>query len=309
MKTNLIPVLALTLVPIFNSPLTIAQAQGTAFTYQGRLNASGAPASGSYDLVFTLYTTNTTGSALAGPVTNGLFTTFVDFGPGVFTGASNWLAIAVSTNAANSFSTLAPRQQLTPVPFAITAANLSGSIAPSSISGTIPLAQLPQGLLTNNATAITLSGNLFGNFGGTFFGNGGGLTNLSASQLTSGTLADARLSGNVALLNGNQTFTGSNTFVTGNFNCAFAGNSTAVTNVNLLSVNSDGAIVWTTTNGGGFTLPSTLFVGGNPASLVTADVNGDGRPDLISVGNYTGTTCTVRSGRTTAAAVSRSSRL
>ncbi len=40
-----------------------------------------------------------------------------------------------------------------------------------------------------------------------FTGNGGGLTNLNASQLTSGTVADARLSTNVALLNTNQTFT------------------------------------------------------------------------------------------------------
>ena len=81
-------------------------AQGTAFTYQGRLNSSGGPVNGNYDLTFTLYTTNLTGSVLAGPVTNsatavtnGLFTTLVDFGPGVFAGTSNWLEIAVRTNA------------------------------------------------------------------------------------------------------------------------------------------------------------------------------------------------------------------
>src|ERR1039458_7465706 len=81
------------------------RAQGTAFTYQGRLNSSGSPANGSYDLAFTLYTTNTTGIAWAGPVTNtavavsnGLFTTLVDFGPGAFIGRSNWLEFAVSTN-------------------------------------------------------------------------------------------------------------------------------------------------------------------------------------------------------------------
>ena len=36
-----------------------AFAQGTALTYQGRLNAGGTPASGIYDLTFTLFTTNT----------------------------------------------------------------------------------------------------------------------------------------------------------------------------------------------------------------------------------------------------------
>jgi hypothetical protein len=44
-----------------------------------------------------------------------------------------------------------------------------------------------------------------------FNGNGSGLTSLNAANLT-GTVADASLSGNVALLNANQSFTGVNTF-------------------------------------------------------------------------------------------------
>ena len=70
-----------------NSELSICRALTTAFTYQGRLNESNGPANGSYDIAFTLYATNTTGSAVAGPVlntnvivTNGLFTTAIDFG-------------------------------------------------------------------------------------------------------------------------------------------------------------------------------------------------------------------------------------
>ena len=47
-------------------------------------------------------------------VTNGLFTTAIDFGAGVFTGSSNWLEIAVETNGNGSFTTLTSRQQLTP---------------------------------------------------------------------------------------------------------------------------------------------------------------------------------------------------
>ncbi len=35
--------------------VNLLPAQGTAFTYQGQLNAGGSPASGSYDLTFTLY--------------------------------------------------------------------------------------------------------------------------------------------------------------------------------------------------------------------------------------------------------------
>ncbi|MFA5160913.1 MAG: hypothetical protein WC421_01595 [Elusimicrobiales bacterium] len=45
-----------------------------------------------------------------------------------------------------------------------------------------------------------------------FTGAGGALTSLNAANLASGTVADARLSANVPLLNANQTFTGVNTF-------------------------------------------------------------------------------------------------
>jgi hypothetical protein len=47
---------------------------------------------------------------------------------------------------------------------------------------------------------------------GNFSGDGSGLSSLDASQLASGTVPDGRLSANVALLNGSQTFTGQNTF-------------------------------------------------------------------------------------------------
>src|SRR5208283_3659225 len=106
----------------------MAFAQGTAFTYQGQLQNNGSPASGTFNLTFTLFTNSAGGTAVAGPVTNntvvitnGLFTVLIDFGAGVFTGATNWLEIGVETNLAGSFTTLAPRQQLTPVPYAITA--------------------------------------------------------------------------------------------------------------------------------------------------------------------------------------------
>ena len=48
----------------------IARAQGTAFTYQGRLNDGNAPANGIYDFTFALYATNFSGGAIAGPITN-----------------------------------------------------------------------------------------------------------------------------------------------------------------------------------------------------------------------------------------------
>jgi hypothetical protein len=117
-------------------------AQGTAFTYQGKLGLDGATFSGAYDLQFTLFATNITGSPIAGPVTNsdvavsnGLFTTIVDFGENAFTGVSNWLQVAVRTNGSGAFSTLAPRQLLAPVPYAITAGNLASVLRDNILNG------------------------------------------------------------------------------------------------------------------------------------------------------------------------------
>ena len=61
---------ALALLSALNLQPATAFAQGTAFAYQGRLNNNGSPAAGTYDIAFTLFATNTTGVAIAGPVTN-----------------------------------------------------------------------------------------------------------------------------------------------------------------------------------------------------------------------------------------------
>jgi hypothetical protein len=178
MKTSIrhIPAMLMLLaLPVLNHPLSTASAQGTAFTYQGQLQSGGRPANGSYDLVFTLETNSITGVPLAGPVTNsavsvtnGLFTTVVDFGA-AFTGTSNWLEIAVSTNGANLFFTLAPRQRVTPVPYAITAEN---------VAGTLPLNQLPAGVaLLNGGNNFT--GNQTFNGGNIGVGTGSPFTQLA----------------------------------------------------------------------------------------------------------------------------------
>ena len=107
-------------------------AQGTAFTYQGRLADGANPASGIYDLRFTIYDAAGGGGVVAGPltnfptgVTNGLFTVTLDFGFGAFDGDARWLEIAVRTNGATGFATLTPRQPLTPTPYAILAGTAS----------------------------------------------------------------------------------------------------------------------------------------------------------------------------------------
>ena len=158
-------------------PLTrvCALGQTSAFTYQGRLTDAGSPANGLYDLSFSLYASDTAGAVLAGPrtnsqtaVTNGLFSVSLDFGPGPFTGAGRWLEIGVRTNSAGTFSILAPRQQLTPTPYAVYAANVSANgLTGGSYS---------------NALALENAAN---RFAGTFNGNGAGLSNLVPAAVVS----------------------------------------------------------------------------------------------------------------------------
>jgi len=149
-----------------------ASAQGTAFTYQGRLNSSGVPADGTYDFQFILFNTDTFGFPV-GPtltnsavlVTNGLFITTLDFGVGIFTGTNLWLDIGVRTNGGVTFSELLPRQPLRPVPYAVmanSASNLLGAVPVAQLTGTISQAQLPREVALLNANQLFTGINVFG---------------------------------------------------------------------------------------------------------------------------------------------------
>src|ERR1700677_1209922 len=145
--------------------LSSAHAQGTAFTYQGQLNSGASPANGFYDFEFSLSNAPSGGSQIgttltqsAIGVTNGLFTTTLNFGA-VFTGNATWLSLSVRSNGVGSYTALTPPQELTPTPYAIfanTSSNVSGMLAATQLSGTIPLAQLPGAVVTNDDTNVTL---------------------------------------------------------------------------------------------------------------------------------------------------------
>jgi hypothetical protein len=248
-KRSIISLLFCVIIAVF-LPSESLRAQGTAFTYQGRLNDGGAPASGSYDLTFALFNTNITGTALGGTLTNsatavsnGLFIVTLDFS-NQFDGTPRWLQIGVRTNGTSSFTPLSPRQQLTPTPYAIfanTASNLSGTLPAAQLAGTLPPSAFAG---YTNTVALTNGGNLFagafsgifnGIFSGSFFGNGGGMTNVNVTNLT-GVLADKQLPANTAFVNSNQTFSGVNIFT--NFNNSFRG-----------SFFGNGLVGWIPTNG------------------------------------------------------------
>jgi hypothetical protein len=153
------------LLAAINYPLSTS-AQGTAFTYQGRLNDGGVPAGGNYDLKFTIYDALTGGSIVGTPLTNapvavsnGLFAVTLDFGAGAFDGSPRWLEIGVHTNGNGGFFTLSPRQALTAAPYAITAGGVTGPINGGLITaGTITGSQLANGAAAANLSASGQSG-------------------------------------------------------------------------------------------------------------------------------------------------------
>lgn len=113
-----------------DEPLAAQASLGTGFTYQGSLSDGDRAANGSYDFVFTLYDAASGGAQVGStvtresvPVVDGFFTVMLDFGDGTLSGESRWLEVGVRPGGGNPYATLSPRQELTPVPYAVYAAN------------------------------------------------------------------------------------------------------------------------------------------------------------------------------------------
>ncbi|HEX3230153.1 MAG TPA: tail fiber domain-containing protein [Pyrinomonadaceae bacterium] len=191
--------------------LITAQAQQTAFTYQGKLTDGGSAANGNYDLQFALFDSPTDGTQISSTqtlasvsVSAGIFTVSLDFGANAFNGASRYLAIGARPSGGGSFITLSPRQPITSTPYAVrsvsaaTADGLSlscvscvtsaqiqsvqgsqvtGAVPGGQINGTIPVASVPSGSESyiQNGTAQQASSNFNisgnGTAGGTLSGN------------------------------------------------------------------------------------------------------------------------------------------
>src|SRR5579863_912963 len=97
----------------------------------------------------------------------------------------------------------------------------------------------------------------------------------SAGTVT-GTLAVSNLPPGLALLAGNQTFSG--TVQLTNANNTISGNGAGLTNILVADLNSAGSIA----TGGAFRPGAWLPTGSQPYAVATGDFNNDGRPDIVS---------------------------
>lgn len=127
----------------------------TAITYQGHLKQSGSPITAVCDMAFRLYDAAQAGLLAANPitttvpVTNGLFTTALDFGAAAFTGDARFLEIRARCPAGSGgFTTLSPRTTLAATPTALTLR--SGAV----ISGTADTMLTIRSLQTDGGLAL-----------------------------------------------------------------------------------------------------------------------------------------------------------
>ncbi|HUI27336.1 MAG TPA: hypothetical protein VL403_14740, partial [Candidatus Kryptonia bacterium] len=154
---------------VLSAGATLGQ-QTTVFTYQGQLTDAGQPANGNFDLQFALFDNTSAGTQIGSTLTRasvavsgGVFTVQLDFGVNAFPGANRFLEIGVRPSGGGSFTTLAPRQQISSTPYAIRTLSAAsadalssacvgcvtnaqiGSVAGSKVTGTIPAASVPTG--------------------------------------------------------------------------------------------------------------------------------------------------------------------
>ncbi|HWN93742.1 MAG TPA: tail fiber domain-containing protein [Methylomirabilota bacterium] len=258
--------LAAVLLSTINLQLSTASAQGTAFTYQGVLSQNGVAVSGSNDLTFTLYNAASAGATVGTSnvvsdlrMTNGLFTVTLDFGAGAFDGTARWLEIAARPGASTgAYTNLAPRQSVTPTPYAIYA----GGASATGLIGTVPSSALAANVALRDSTNLFVGdqvirqGNLRVQFNtglgadphpvhrlfvggtvsaGSYLGDGSQLANIDAATYI-GPVADNQLTANIARRTGGNTFNGQQIITNGNI-----GLGTATPN-NLLDVAAGGVI-------------------------------------------------------------------
>ncbi len=284
-------------------------AQTTEFTYQGQLQTSSAPATGSYDFEFLLFDASVGGSQVGATLTrngvavaNGIFSVNLDFGAS-FPGANRFLEIHVRQTGGGAFTPLTPRQSVTSAPYSVkslTADTATSSVTATNATTANGLSASCVGCVTNaqigsidgakvtgtvanatnatNATTATDSQQLGGVAASQYLqtnGNGSGLTNLNAGSITAGTLSNSRL-GQIPTANIADSAVTSPKIASGQVvKGVTVGATTLTDNVTLTA----GSNITITPAGNTLTIAST-----------SGGVGGSGMPNRIPLWNGVGTT-------------------
>ena len=146
------------LSPAFAAPLS------SAFSYSGRLEQNGAPASGQYDVVAALFDDETGGAQIGNAVTNisvvvsnGLLMTTFDFGTAAFDGSGRWLELSVRTNGGPAPTLLTPCQPILAAPYALHAANANEALTAITAATVASNAVAGAAIQDNAVTARTIA--------------------------------------------------------------------------------------------------------------------------------------------------------
>jgi hypothetical protein len=139
---------------------------GTGFTYQGQLKNASGLVNGVCDFEFSLWDAASAGtqvgstqSIAAVNVSGGLFTVQLNgegqFGASAFNGQGRWVQVGVKCASDPAFTTLSPRQPLTPAPYALALPGLrteQNATSPNIIGG------VDGNAVTPGAVGVSLNG-------------------------------------------------------------------------------------------------------------------------------------------------------
>ena len=225
-------------------------AQTTSFTYQGRLSVSGALANGPYDLQFALFDSLANGTQIGSTqtvsnvaVSAGVFSVQLDFGANAFPGSNRWLQISARGSGTQTFTPLAPRQQITATPYAIRSLNATSADSvtvvglPPGSGNYIQNSSVQQGDSNFNISGDgTVGGDLVTN------GNVGVGTTVASSKLT--VVQSTSGPGVVATVGGSNIVSGTNTHFSDTFQVGDSiSSSTLPTPTFVLAITSDTSLI------------------------------------------------------------------
>lgn len=204
-------------------------------------DGSGNPLPANYDVIFRIYNASSGGTLMWAEqqtitVDNGYFSVLLGEGTAhdsepngplsaVFTGIGadeRFIAVAVRFDPGGAFTGILPRLRLMASPYAFLASQARSVVNPDG-----------QALVTASGNAVTVAGSLTTTqplSAPSISGSGAGLTNINASNLSSGTINDGRLSANVVRSNASNSFSTTQFF---NGNTLFNGQANFFNTVSL----------------------------------------------------------------------------